>query len=557
MPSPRLPPRLRRVLAGALLLGACWPAQARPAGAAARPSLLVLVVVDQMRADYLARYSAPWTRGLRRLVDEGARYEQTFYPYLNTVTCVGHATLATGTWPKTHGIILNQWYRRDEGRVRSCTFDPSVRAVVYSGRPDGEGHSAMQLRVPTLAERLRTRWPDSRSVSLSLKPRSSIMMAGRGATAIIWIGPGGWQTSSAFTAAPLASISRSVAARPIDDDRRAVWERLRDASSYLGPDDGPGERPEHGWTRQFPHPLTPPGATPAAFLELWQSSPYGDAALGAMAVSTIDDFQLGQRDSVDFLGVSFSSTDLVGHDFGPDSHEVQDTLARLDRTLGSLLAALDAKVGRGKYVLALSADHGVATVPEVAAAAGQSAGRVPLGVVRSTVDAALKDVGPGPQVASVEYTEVYLTEAARAQMTGARIAPALAALRAMPGVAAAIWTPDLPRVTGLPPATVAAVRAGHVPGRSGDITIVPAPNWILVPGHDSAGGAGTTHGSLHAYDQHVPLVFLGAPFAPGRYQAAATPADAAPTLAATVGLALTGVEGRPLTASARPVAPPQ
>ncbi len=276
-----------------------------------------------------------------------------------------------------------------------------------------------------------------------------------------------------------------------------------------------------------------------------------------MAVAAIDDFQLGQRDAVDFLGVSFSSTDLVGHDFGPDSHEVQDTLARLDRTMGTLLTALDDKVGRGKYVLALSADHGVATVPEVAAAAGQSAGRVPLGVVRSTVDAALKDLAPVPQVARVEYTEVYLTEAARATMTAARVAPALAALRAMPGVAAAIWTPDLARATDLPAATVAAVRASHVPDRSGDITIVPAPNWILVPGNDAAGGTGTTHGSLHAYDQHVPLVFLGAPFAPGRYQAAATPADAAPTLAATVGLTLTGVEGRPLTASARPIAPPK
>lgn len=557
MPPPRRSLRLRRVLAGALLLGACWPVQARQAGSAGRPSLLVLVVVDQMRAEYLTRYSAPWTGGLRRLVDEGARYEQTFYPYLNTVTCVGHATLGTGAWPKTHGIILNQWFRRDEKRVRSCTFDPSVRAVAYSGRADGEGHSAAQLRVPTLAERLRERWPDSRSVSLSLKPRSSIMMAGRDATAITWIGPGGWQTSTAFTAAPLASIARSVAAHPIDGDRSAVWARLRDAASYLGPDDGPGERPEHGWTRQFPHPLTPSFATPAAFLELWQSSPYGDAALGAMAVSAIGDFQLGQRDAVDFLGVSFSSTDLVGHDFGPDSHEVQDTLARLDRTMGTLLATLDAVVGRGKYVLALSADHGVATVPEVVTAAGQSAGRVPLGVVRTTVDAALKDASGSAHVARVEYTEVYLTESARAHMTAARIEPALTALRAMPGVAAAIWTPDLARVTGVPAATLAAVRASHVPDRSGDITIVPAPNWILVPGNDSAGGTATTHGSLHAYDQHVPLVFLGAPFAPGRYQTAATPADAAPTLAATVGLVLTDVEGRPLTASAQPVAPPK
>lgn len=551
------PPTARawRTTVAALLLAASSPAEARQPASPGSPALLVLVVVDQMRAEYLTRYGARWSGGLRRLIDEGAHYEQTFYPYLNTVTCVGHATLATGALPKTHGIILNQWYRRDSGRTRSCTFDASVRTVVYSGTADGEGHSAEQLRVPTLAERLRARWPGSRAVSLSLKPRSAIMMAGRGATSVTWVGNGGWQSSTAFSPGPLPGIARSVAARSIDADRPAVWERLRDAASYPGLDDGPGERPEHGWTSQFPHPLVPPGATPADFLELWQQSPYADESLGAMAVSAIDDFQLGQRGVVDFLGVSFSATDLVGHDFGPDSHEVQDTLARLDLTFGALLKALDARVGRDRYVLALSADHGVATVPEVAAAAGHSAGRVPLGVVRATVDKALGALGAGPHVARVEYTEIYLAEATRAKATIADIEPALRALRAMPGVAAALWTPDLDRTTGVAPALLTAVRASHVPDRSGDITIVPALNWILVPGSDAAGGTGTTHGSLNPYDQHVPLVFLGAPFAPGRYQAPATPADAAPTLAATVGLVMTGVEGRPLTAGARPARP--
>ncbi|HUU33306.1 MAG TPA: alkaline phosphatase family protein, partial [Vicinamibacterales bacterium] len=268
-------------------------------------------------------------------------------------------------------------------------------------------------------------------------------------------------------------------------------------------------------------------------------------------------FALGQREVVDFLGVSFSSTDLVGHDFGPDSYEVQDTLARLDRTLGALLTTLDAKVGRDRYALVLSADHGVATVPEAAARAGRSAGRVPAAQVRAAVEAALRGLGPARHVARSDYTEVYFTDETRAQMTPERVAPALEALRALPGVAAAVWAPDLERGTGLPEPFLSAVRASHVSDRSGDITIVPAPNWIFIPGNDATGGDATTHGSPHDYDQHVPLVFLGAPFVPGRYQAAVTPADAAPTLAATVGLAMTGIEGRPLTASARPLNPPK
>lgn len=536
----------------ALLVVASWPGLARPPALDGRPQLLVLVVVDQMRAEYLTRYSTYWTSGLRRLIDEGARYEQAFYPYLNTVTCVGHATLGSGAWPRTHGIILNQWYRRDLRQVKSCTSDPAVRTVVYGGVPEKEGHSAAQLRVPTLAERLRAQWPASRSVTVSLKPRSAIMMAGKNATAVTWIGAGGWQTSTAFAANPVPAIARRADQHSFVRDRAAVWNRMRDVATYLGIDDGVGERPTYGWTTRFPHPMTPPNATPAEVLELWQSSPYGDDALGAMAAAAIDDFQLGQRDVPDFLGVSFSSTDLVGHDFGPDSHEVQDTLARLDRTLGGLLATLDARVGRDRYVLALSADHGVATVPEAAARAGRSAGRVPAARVAAAVEAALTGLGPGRHVARSDYTEVYFTDATRARMTAERVAPALMAIRALPGVAAAVWAPDLERGTGLPEPLLSAVRASHVADRSGDITIVPAPNWIFVLGDDPEGGDATTHGSLHDYDQHVPLVFLGAPFAPGRYQNAASPADVAPTLAATVGLTLTGIEGRPLTAAARP-----
>lgn len=512
-----------------------------------QPTLLVLVVVDQMPANFLGRFDARWSGGFRRLLDQGAVFEQAFYPYQNTVTCVGHATLATGALPKTHGIILNEWYRRELGRVRSCTADETTTPVQYLGVPEKESHSARELRVPTLAERLRERFPGSRSVSLATKPRSAVMMAGKGATSVTWVGTGGWQTSTAYASAPLPEVIQALGPRPLVDERRTVWEHLRPMTAYEGTDAGVGERPPTGWTALFPHPLAGVDA-PDEFLELWQTSPYADAQLGTMAASLMKSYQLGRRGVVDFLGVSFPATDKVGHDFGPASHEVQDTVLRLDATLDTLLRALDAHVGPGGYALALSADHGVAPVPEARRAEGLPGGRVAMAAVSAAVDRALTEAGfgPGPHVARTEYTELYLTAETRARLSADTVAPALAAARAVPGVQSAVWAPTLVD-DGTSDRVLRAMQAGYVPGRSGDISLAPEPYWIFVPGRNPEGGSATTHGSANEYDQHVPLIFLGAAFAPGRYAASASPADLAPTLAATVGLTLPGIEGRVLT----------
>jgi arylsulfatase A-like enzyme len=538
------------VAAVGLAAAACLFAAAPQAQAPRAPRLLVLVVVDQMRADYLTRFDRFFTRGFRRLIDHGAIYEQAFYPYLNTVTCAGHATLGTGAWPKTHGIILNEWFRRELGRVRSCTADAATTPVQYNGTAEKEGHSARELRVPTLAERLRARWPESRSVSLAVKPRSAIMMAGKSATAVTWVGTDGWQTSSAYTDRPLPQVAQALGPDPFKDARGIVWEPSRQAGDYTGTDAGLGERPPKGWTALFPHPLTSPTA-PQEFVELWQTSPYSDQAVATLAARLVQSFQLGQRGVVDFLGVSFPAVDKVGHDFGGDSVELQDTVLRLDATLGILLDALDSAAGRDGYALALSADHGVAPVPEARQAAGQPAGRVALAQAAAAVEQALAGaLGPGPHVARIEYTELYLTEATRAKLTADTAAPAVAALRAVPGVQTAVWTPSLAALDDGDP-VIRSIKASFVPGRSGDFTLAPAPYWIFVPGRNPNGGNATTHGSANPYDQHVPLIFYGAPFAHGRIADAATPADAAPTLGATVGLGFDGVEGRPLAGAVR------
>ena len=507
--------------------------------------LLVILVVDQMRFEYLDRYRGLFKEGIKRLLDDGAVFDRAMYPYLNTVTCAGHATIGTGSFPSTHGIILNEWWHRDVGRRMSCTDDPNVKSLVYSREPERIGHSAHRLLVPTLGDRLRAASPQSRVVTLSMKPRSTVMLAGHGGTAVTWFGASNtWATSTAFTNALIPEVQAYVDAHPVSAVRGEIWQRSSGPSSYSGTDDAVGERGPAGWDPLFPHPLAgKPGTADERFYDLWERSPYSDVMLGDMAATLVQTMKLGRRGVVDLLGVSFSAVDYVGHDFGPRSHEVQDTLIRLDRTLGSFLASLDKTVGRDRYTLGLSADHGVGEIPEAASAAGQDAGRLLNAETRKLAEEALvKAHGPGPHVALVEYTELYLTEAARkrAAEDPAFLQPMIDALSKHPGVLRVLRTAGLENKRASSDPIERAAALGYVPGRSGDVEVLLKPNWI------NSDTSAATHGSLHPYDQHVPVIFFGAGIKEGRFSDPASPADLAPTLASIVKLPMPGVDGKAL-----------
>ena len=516
------------------------------------PTLLVLVVVDQMRADYLTRFDRHFTGGFRRLIDQGAIFERTFYPYLNTVTCAGHATLGTGAWPKTHGIILNEWYRRDLGRVRSCTADAATTPVQYVGTPEKEGHSARELLVPTLAERLRARWPQSRSVSVAVKPRSAVMMAGKGATAVTWVGTDGWQTSTAFATAPVPEVVQALGPQPFAEERSEVWTRLHGESGYEHTDAGIGERPPKGWTALFPHPLTSPTA-PEEFLELWQTSPYSDHAVGgdrrgsgealparAARRGRLPGGQLPRRGQ-GRPRLRPRQSRAAGHHHAPRRHARH--AARRARRRGRPRRLRAGPVGRPRR-----------------------GARCPRGGARpgSRPDASRWPRRPRPSSRRSSPPGSDRVRTWPASSTPSSTSPTPRARRSRPRPRRRPWPhcarcPACRRPSGhrastrstRPTRVFKAIRAGFVPGRSGDFTLVPAPYWIFVPGRNPNGGSATTHGSANAYDQHVPLVFYGAPFTRGRNADAATPADASPTLGATVGLAFDGVEGRPLPAATR------
>jgi hypothetical protein len=510
------------------------PAPASVKAASPRVPLVVVLVVDQMRADYLDLYGSQFTAGFKRLTDEGVRFRRAAYPYLNTVTCAGHSTIGTGAFPYRHGMVLNAWWDRETARSRPCTSDRSATNIAYRGTVTG-GDSAESLLVPTLGEQVHN--AGGRTVAMSLKPRSAITLAGRNPSAVLWFDErAGWTTSSAFTKAPLEWLKTYFEANPYDADRGKVWNLLLPRTAYQGDDDAPGERQPGGWTRIFPHEI---GAPAEQFNTQWQRSPLADEYLGRLAAHAIDTLGLGQGQSTDFLGVSFSALDLVGHQYGPASHEVQDVLFRLDRTIGRLLDHLDARVGRGRYVLALSADHGVAPIPE------QSGGkRQPSAEIIATIDKALAPFfGPGKYVAHTVYTDLYLAPGIydRLKNTPAASEAVLGALRALPGIAHAFRADaiDQPSArTSRDPVLRAAALNYYAP-RSGDIIIVPAERWLLST-------AATTHGTLHPYDQQVPVIFFGAGVSQALHDSPATPADIAPTLAALAGVRFAATDGKAL-----------
>jgi hypothetical protein len=540
----------RPLLAGVLLTlslsgraGAQAPAPAPARPASPQPSLVVIVVVDQMRADYLTAMKDRWSDGLGRLVREGAVMEQTFYPYLQTVTCAGHATVGTGSFPSTHGIIANAWWRGT--RSAPCTDDPSVSPIAYEPGGDRDGHSAVQLLVPTLGDRLRAHDTNARVVTLSTKPRSAIMLAGKGGL-VTWLDERNvWATSTAYVDGRYSPVGRYLAEHPRSALRGEVWNRIADRTTYTGEDGALGETPPRGWTSTFPHPLSgAPGTAEREFNALWENSPYSDEALGGLAGMLVRELRLGQDGRTDYLGVSFAALDYVGHKFGPDSHEVQDTLLRLDRTLGQLLRVLDETVGPGRYVLGLTADHGVAPIPEARALAGLDGGRIDKRAVLEAVNAALAPaLGPGRHAVRMDGAQVYLSADAQARVasTPSLLDPAVAAVARMAGVERVLPSAGLDQQRQAADPVVRAAALSHVTGRSGQLVVISRPYYIASDPNPDA----TTHGTHHAYDQHVPMIFFGAGVKPGRYRDAATPADLAPTLADRVGLPMPGADGRP------------
>jgi predicted AlkP superfamily pyrophosphatase or phosphodiesterase len=527
---------------GALCLLATRAPLAQPA--AGSPKLAVLIVVDQMRSDYVERFQGDWSAGLKRLLTEGAWFTDAAFPYLGTDTCAGHATVATGAFPRTHGIVRNAWFDREKSALVPCTHDPDEQPIAYGGAGTGAGHSGSLLRLETLADRLRLA-RSAHVVSLSLKARSAIMLAGHGGDAVTWLSGDGltWETSSAFSEKPVKAVQDFVGRNPIASDYGATWSRRLDEARYQGPDDGPGEAPPANWTTTFPHELVSESRRPdREFYARWQASPYANAYLGRFAAALAESMRLGQHEGSDLLAIGFSSPDLVGHTFGPDSHEVQDMFAHLDVSLGRLFERLDQLVGRDQYVVALGSDHGVAPIPEQLLRRGAKAGRLDVRAMSDAIERSIgAEIGPGRHVTRLNLTDVYLGPRVyeRLDAKAGALDRVIGAVEAVPGVRRAFGRNDLLEHDADTDSVRRAAALSYVPERSGDIIIVPEPGWVW-------SSSGTNHGTASPDDQRVPILLMGRGVRHGRYSTPATPADVAPTLAALLGVALPRADGHVL-----------
>lgn len=531
------------------------PAAAKPTHAApARPKLIVTIVVDQMRGDYVDKFRGQWTGGLKRLLEDGAWFREAAYPYAATETCVGHATISTGSFPAEHGMVANAWWDRETQKMVTCTSDPNVKNSAYAGATTKGGDSAWRMQMPSFAEELKYQTGGAtRVVTFSLKARAAITLAGHKGDAATWFdsSTGAWVTSSPYGTMPF--LEEFVGKQPMAADFGKTWTLSLPESAYLYGDKALGAADVDGWTAGFPHPLNGKAGSTSPdefFYGQWSISPFADAYLTKMAEAAVDSLGLGKSAATDYLGVSYSTLDYAGHTFGPRSREIQDVLVRLDQDLQELFAHLDKKVGRGNYVVALSADHGVAPIPLDMQTTGVDASTLSLPALAERIEKALEPFNYAkPAIARMAGNDIYFAPGIYGQLrqNPAAMQAVLDATLRVPGVAAVFRSEDVSGENLSLSQAHTAFALSYFAGRSGDLFVLQKPYWLTTGSAEGTGRqTGTGHGTPYNYDQHVPILLMGFGIQPGEYFEAVTPADIAPTFGALTGVTLASRDGHVL-----------
>ena len=518
------------------------------------PRLAVVIVVDQFRGDYLARFGPHFSDGgFRRLLANGVNYTRCHYRHAITLTAPGHATVLTGTTPDVHGITANEWLDRATWEMRNCVEDPASPLVgiapaelgpVAAAAPDKTGRSPRPLLAATVSDELKKHsGAKARVFAVSNKDRSAILLGGQQADGAYWDENGRFVTSRHYRPDLPAWVRTFNAEGRVVARFGATWDRLLEREVYdrtQGPDDEAGEADTAGLGRTFPRRITGGLAKPGpAFFTAFDNSPFSAEFLGEFARRVVTEEKLGRGEATDLLCVSFSQVDTAGHNYGPDSHEVMDSVVRLDRTLAMLLEHLDREVGLARCVFAFTADHGIMPLPErvLRTQPGIPAGRVkPAEMDAAAVKALEARFGAAPKgetwftrdnagihlrPAALAARGATAPEAARVVRDAWATLPYMAAVHTREELLAA--KPDAPGILG-------ALRRSY--RREGDRDVVYAfkPNFV------AKSGAGVSHGSPHDYETHVPLVFSGPGVPRGRRDEQVSVEDLAPTLSALLGV---------------------
>lgn len=495
-----------------------------------RPKLVVGIVVDQMRWDYLYRYYERYDKdgGFKRMLNHGFTCENTFIPYAPTVTGCGHSTIFTGSVPAISGITGNAWWDSEKMRTVYCSEDNTVNTV---GSNSTMGKmSPANLLVTTICDELRLATNfKSKVIGVAIKDRGGILAAGHSANAAYWYDPtvGNWITSTFYMYELPKWASEFNNRKLVDKYYNDGWNLLYPANTYIQSteDDKPYEAKPFG--AKFPYDLKK--FIGKDFSKV-STTPMGNSLTAEFAKAAITGEDLGADDITDFLTISFSSPDYIGHTFGPNSVESEDGFLRLDKELGDFLNFLDKKVGKDQYTVFLSADHGVAHIPEFMKENKLPAGRVMMSNVIKLLNKTLLENFKISNLIVSDYNyQLHLNHPAidSAKLDKKELIDWIIEYMSVePGIDRVFALEDLNKVP-LNSTIRKLLNNGYYPKRSGDIQLILKPNYI-----ESWGTTGTTHGLWNPYDTHIPLLWYGWGIKQGKTNRETYMTDIAATVAA-------------------------
>ena len=533
-----------------LLLAAILAMPAMAQNPFRRPKLVVGVVVDQMRWDYLYRYQERFgDNGFKRLMREGFNCENTMLNYIPAVTAIGHTSIYTGSVPAIHGIAGNDFHI--DGKQTYCTDDAAVATV--GSNSDAGKMSPHNLKVTTIGDELHlaTNYR-SKIISVSLKDRASILPGGHTADGAYWFDAetGNFITSTYYRKDLPGWLKqfndRQLAKHYLSQD----WETLYPTESYKN-----STADNNSYENPFPGADTPtmPVATSKLMdsegLGLIRNTPYGNTLTIDLALAAIDGERLGNRGETDMLAVSLSSTDYIGHQFGTYAIETEDTYLRLDRDIARLLAALDQKIGKGEYLLFLTADHAAAHNFKFLTDKGIPAGGWDIEKTKAALNSHLKAEFKTDcnLVSGLLNYQIFLDNEKIDSLGISKenvVAAAIDYIKRGEGVYCAVEQENAGTAT-LPSPIKDRIVNGYYPGRSGEIQIIMQPGWY---GLESEATGGTDHGVWHPYDTHVPLIFFGSGINPGATFTPVEITDIAATVCALLHIQMPdGCLGKPVT----------
>lgn len=509
----------------------------------------VLIVIDQMRPDYLTRFSSEYTGGLARLMREGLVFTNAYHDHAATETAVGHATISTGRYPSHHGFVGNNWYDRELGRDTYACADSAAHIL---GEPSAAGRSPKLLLTDALGDWLKAEHPGAKVYSVSSKDRAAVAMGGQKPDGAFWYSTttGRYSTSSYYSAALPAWLDSFNTSQQIDSYYKIGWQKLLPDSSYSlsHKDDFPSEA--DGIHTTFPHLFdTTKPAPDKNYFRALLSTPFADEVTLSLATMIVRETNLGKDTIPDLLCISCSAADSIGHAYGPNSQEVQDYYLRLDRYLDTFFVFLDSAVGKGQYCIALSSDHGVLPLPEDLVAQGVAALRLNVDTVSANIHAIGRQMMSelhlsSDPVADASYdVRLNYDESRRAgisdqdfqQMAAVRI-------RKLPYIADALTRDELQSGSGEGRPLFELYRNSFHPLRGPDIYLRFA-QYTLV----RKSKFGTAHGTPYPYDTDVPIVFVSKITVAGRNDERVKTVDVAPTLARLLGvIPPKDIDGQPL-----------